>query len=214
MRFRSGRPFRRPGRMRFGPPLFGPLSLLGAALMPLLMEANRLFAAGQYSEAARLFAQLAEQAETNGNLRRAANLHLEGARSWLLANDGQAAVAQARAALQLFQQIGRVGRAAAVYQRVVAELRARGMNAEADALERDFRAQFSDAVPMAGPASGPAPSRGRLPAKCPQCGGPVRSDEVEWIDDHSASACTAAVSSRPGKATRHKVSAAQICRPQ
>ena len=185
MRFRLGRPFRRPGLMRFGPPPFGPRSALGAALMPLLMEANRLFAAGQYGEAARLFAQLAEKAEANSNLQRAAHLHLEAARSWLMANDGQAALEHARAALQLFLHIGRVGRAETVYQRIVRELRARGMNAGADVLERDLRAQLGEAAPTPAPAS-IAASRGRLPGKCPQCGGPVRGDEVEWIDDHSA----------------------------
>lgn len=25
-----------------------------------------------------------------------------------------------------------------------------------------------------------------LPAKCPSCGGPIRSDEVNWIDPYSA----------------------------
>lgn len=33
-------------------------------------------------------------------------------------------------------------------------------------------------------ASQPIPGS-RLPADCPRCGAPVRSDEVEWIDDTS-----------------------------
>lgn len=186
MRFRPGRPFRRPGPMRFGPPLFGPRSALGAALLPLLIEANRLSAAGQPADAAQLFDQLAVKAEAHGHLRRAAHLHLEAARRLLMAGDAHAATSPARAAMQLFTQIGRFGRAEAIYQRIVHELRARGANAEADALERDLRSQFGEAAPMPAPGSSPPPSRSRLPAQCPQCGGPVRSDEVEWIGDHSA----------------------------
>jgi len=186
MRFRTGRPFRRRGPMRFGPPLFGPRSALGAALLPRLIEAHRLFAAGQPAEAARLFAQLADKAEADDNLQRAAQMHLEAARSLLMVNDGQAAVAHVRAALPLFLQVGRIGQAEAVYQRTVHELRARGMKAEADALEHDRRSEFSQAAPTPAPGFTPSPARDRLPAKCPQCGGPVRGDEVEWIDDHSA----------------------------
>jgi tetratricopeptide (TPR) repeat protein len=178
MRFRPGRPFRRPG-----PALFGARFALGAGLLPVLMEANRLFAAGQPAEAAQLFIQLAEKAEANGNLRRAARLYLEATRSLLQAGDTQSALAHARTALQLFTQIGNFGRAEAVYQHILRELRARGLTAEADALERHLQEQFGEATDAPEPA--PAP-RGRLPAKCPQCGGPVRSDEVDWIDEHSA----------------------------
>ena len=32
------------------------------------------------------------------------------------------------------------------------------------------------------PAAAPAPA-GRLPAQCPQCGGPIHPDEVEWVQD-------------------------------
>ena len=180
MRFRPGRPFRRPGQMRIDPPLFGPRFALGAALLPLLMEANRLFAAGQPADAAQLFIELAEKAEANGNLRRAANLRLEATRSLIMAGNNQAALAQARAATQWFAQAGLFGRAEAVYRRIVGELRARGLTVEADALERDLRAQFGS-MPPAAEAPHPAARRGHLPARCPQCGGPVRSDEVEWI---------------------------------
>ena len=38
-------------------------------------------------------------------------------------------------------------------------------------------------------ASTAAEAPPRLPAECPNCAGPVRSDEVEWIDAVSA-ACT------------------------
>jgi hypothetical protein len=154
--------------------------------MPLLAEANRLLAAGQPAEAARLFADLAEKAQANGNLQRAAHLHLQAARGLLAINDLQPALSHARAAMQLFTQAGQFGRADAIYQRLVSELRARGMAAEAETLERDLRSQFGEAATTPSPASGPAPARGRLPAQCPQCGGPVRGDEVEWIDDHSA----------------------------
>ncbi len=174
MRFRTGRPFRRRGPMRFGPPLFGPRSALGAALLPLLIEAHRLFAAGQPAEAARLFAQLAEKAEADDNLQRAAQMHLEAARSLLMVNDGQAAVMHARAALQLFLQLGRIGQAEAVYQRTVRELRARNEGRSGRARARpalrvqpggpNARARFH---PLAGarPSSGQGPAMRRAGAR-------------------------------------------------
>jgi hypothetical protein len=181
MPFRPRRPFRRPGPRRFGPALFGP----GAALLQTLIEANQLLTSGQPAEAARLYHDLAGTAEANGNLRRAANLRLEAARGSLAAGDAPAALAHARAALQLFARAGQFGRADTIYHRLLAEMRTRGLNAEAEALERDVQALFGhETTPAAGEAA--APARGRLPARCPQCGGPLRSDEVDWIDAHSA----------------------------
>jgi hypothetical protein len=36
------------------------------------------------------------------------------------------------------------------------------------------------------PAAPAGPSHAKLPAKCPQCGGNVLPDEIEWVDEHSA----------------------------
>ncbi len=154
----------------------------------MLGEANRLLEAGHIAEAAPLFAQLAQQAESQGMPRRAAELHLQAARSLMQIGNPQPALAHVHAALNLFTGLGLTGKAQAVYQRIVHDLRAADMHAEADQLERDFQAQSGLAQADTGEGFGsPAPQpRGRLPAKCPRCGGPVRSDEVEWIDEHSA----------------------------
>jgi hypothetical protein len=70
------------------------------------------------------------------------------------------------------------------------ELRERGHEAEAQLLHDKLDARLSEAgvVPgelRAGAAAPPTPRR-ELPAQCDACLGPVRSDDVEWIDDTSA----------------------------
>jgi hypothetical protein len=72
------------------------------------------------------------------------------------------------------------------------ELRAHGHEAEATGLRAKLEARLDelglalpDVANIAASATPPAPGR-ELPAECRACLGPVRSDEVEWIDDSSA----------------------------
>jgi uncharacterized Zn-finger protein len=69
--------------------------------------------------------------------------------------------------------------------RSVAELNARGLTNEAKQIE-DFLKKTLPAgfVPAARTeAEKPRPV---LPTACPGCGGPLRSDEVEWADEVTA----------------------------
>ena len=188
MRFQPGRPFRRPGRMRVGPRLFGTGSLLGAALLGILGDAHRLFESGQPAEAAPLFARLAQEAEAQGRARLAANLHLQAARSLMAVGRGPEALAHASAGLNIFIRLGMIPRARRAYRTFTRELLDRGMAAEASQLEHDLQAQTGplEVGDMEDAGAQPTWPRGRLPARCPHCGGAVRSDEVEWIDEHSA----------------------------
>ncbi|HNM37342.1 MAG TPA: hypothetical protein PKI33_09770, partial [Anaerolineales bacterium] len=68
-------------------------------------------------------------------------------------------------------------------ERIVAELRERGLNAEAEEVASVLR---NNAQTSAGKEA-PAPQkRAVLPTHCPSCGAAVRPDEVEWLDDVTA----------------------------
>jgi hypothetical protein len=167
--------------MRLGPRLSGPRSLLGAALLGQLAQANDLLASGQVAAAAPVFAELARAAEAAGMPQRAAHLHVQAARSLIQQGDAPHALAHARAALGLFDVLGLTTKANAMRARIIQELQARGFHAEAAQLAQPPSAQ--DAGWAADEVEAP---RGRLPARCASCGAAVRSDEVEWIDAVSA----------------------------
>jgi len=154
---------------------------LRAAALRLLDRAHRLMGTGQAAEAAPLFAELAQGAENHGMPARAAQLHLQTARA--LGQSGARAdlLAPALRAVSLLAASGDLELLSVVGPRFVQELRGQGFVAEADQVQQAVNTALGGA-----PASGAPASPARLPAMCPQCGGPVRGDEVEWIDDNSA----------------------------
>jgi hypothetical protein len=154
---------------------------LEAALLARLSEANRLLAAGQAAQAAGIFDQLARAVEAGGRPRQAANLHARAAHAFADAAAESAALEHARAALRLFRQNAMSQRFAQFSGNIVRKFQARGMASAAEALQREFSLP---AVPP--PDAAPAAASVRLPGACPKCGAPVRSDEVDWIDSHSA----------------------------
>ena len=181
MRFRPGRPFRRPAPLR----PFGPRRPLAAAALRQLETANQLVAAGRFAEAAPIFAQLANGAEANNMPRRAAQLHLQAARCLVELRDGPNMLRHVSAGLTLLINLGLLEQAQRRYSRVIQELHTRGMQSEAEALQRQFQEQLgSPEVDLGQPAPSPVTAQGkprRLPAKCSGCGAPVRPDEVDWI---------------------------------
>lgn len=186
MRFRPGRPFRRPGPL--GP--FGPRRPLAPVALQKLEEANRLLAVGRFAEAAPIFAQLAQGAEANSMPRRAAQFHFQAARCLVEVRDGPNILTHVRAGLTLLINLGLLEPAQLRYSRFIQELRARGLQTEADDLQRQFQPQLgAPETNLAANAPSPLTAQGkprRLPAKCPSCGGPVRADEVDWITPDSA----------------------------
>lgn len=178
MRFRPNRPAR-PRRRG------GLIATLGAALMPQLLEANRQHAAGAWPEAAHSYGELAQQAAHAGQYKRAVQLHLRAGEAYAAAGDGQRALAEARSALAWLKRLGRDRRAGQLGWRIVDGLRGAGLTAEAEALAHEL----ASAVGQPDVRPPDAEPRGRLPAHCPQCAAPVRSDDVDWIDAHSAE-CT------------------------
>ncbi len=156
----------------------------GQNALDTLAAAHQLLLENKPVEAAALFAQLAQRAEKNDHLRRAANLHAQAAHAYVNGKQEQAALAQGRRALTLFAQLGMSERTTNFHANLTRRMRAKGMQVSADTLDGEFGGQVSALEGQTPQAS--ANPRGRLPSNCPQCGGPLRGDEVDWIDARSA----------------------------
>jgi len=73
-------------------------------------------------------------------------------------------------------------------QRTVAFLTERGLAKEAQEISEYLKATLPP-VPVGGFGPQAAPrerAKPRLPTTCPGCGGPIRADEVEWVDEATA----------------------------
>lgn len=143
-------------------------------------EAQRLMANGQFVEAANLFAQLSNEAVAHGFIRPAGFLAVQAARAFAQAKHGDAALVQAKRALDIILNAGRPQQAARLMPQAIAFLRAQGFSTQAAALEKEATQRLS-AIGLSLQPIGLATNRS-VPATCPQCAGPLRADEAEWID--------------------------------
>lgn len=169
--------FRRRRRMERIPPV----------LLRMLAEANRLAEAGDHLGAAKIFDRLAQGAQERDHPRYAANLYARTAHAYVAGGDQSAALAAARTALHGFIQLQMPERLFPFYGNLTHKMREAGMEEAAAALEQEFGGEverLSVSAPM--PSKAEEAFRGRLPARCSQCGAPLRSDEVEWIDAQRA----------------------------
>ncbi len=167
-------------------------SPLGPDLLQVLQQANQLMANNQPAVAAPLFAQLAAQMEAANHPRRAANLHARAAHAFADSQAGQAALGQARSALNLFISNHMVLRAPTFFSNITRKLNNHGMQNAARALQQEYggrlRGPLQRRPGMAGaaPAAPAAPQHGTLPTSCPKCGGPVHGAEANWVDNNTA----------------------------
>ena len=168
MRRRFGRPIRR---------LFAP------DIPPLLQRANQMLSANDYSAAADAYEQLARAAEARGR-RRAAFFYVQAGRCKAMAGKAADGVQDLERGLGLFAMRGRERKALDVGSRIIAELNARGLKTEAQQVS-DYLHEIAPGFqgPLEPP---PAVKRPALPTHCPGCGAPLRPDEVEWLDDATA----------------------------
>lgn len=147
-----------------------------------IARAHRLLEEGQPGQAAAIFSQLATGLSGRARPRQAGNLHAKAAHAFIDAGDARQALEQARLALGLFKHFGLLlPRAAQFKTRVIEHMRAKGMTAEADALDKEYHLPMVPVQQTTGQRQ-----QARLPAAYPKCGAPVRYDEVEWIDALSA----------------------------
>jgi hypothetical protein len=156
---------------------------LRSEVHPLLMKANELATAGRYAEAASLYEQLARGAQARG-IPRDAQLFLQAGRCHILSGQTQQGMVDFKQGLSILAQRGEVQRLQNLGQRIQEELKARGLQEEAAEIASLLTGSPVSTLPTGAPTEAP-PAR-LLPTSCPSCGGPVRSDEVEWVDDASA----------------------------
>jgi hypothetical protein len=156
---------------------------------PLLIEANRRFAAGDYAGAAVLYEQLALSARRPRN---AAHLLVEAGRAHLLAGQVGQAMPFFRRGLGLLAGRRRWRTVHRLGMRVIQDLRECGHSQQANEISSWLDGQPAPELDQGEPgqplASQPAASaapmpRPRLPTKCPSCGGTVDPSDIEWVDE-------------------------------
>lgn len=151
---------------------------------PVLQRAHELMTAGDYAGAAVAFEKLAQSAEEN-NGQRAPFLFLQAARARILQGQTLAGMAHFKHGIQLLSQTGRYNQVYRVGQRIIQELRMRGLDKEA----REIAALVGSNTPAIADMPterGPDMSTIILPTHCTSCGGPIRASEVEWTDARTA----------------------------
>ena len=156
---------------------------------PMLRRANELMASGNYPAAAEAFETLARAAEARKGPK-AGHLFLQAGRARILAGQKDIGVGHLKHGLDLMARMGMQGQLFMSGNRVVNDLNQAGMTAESQEiaawLKTVLPAGIGTAASTAPAASSPQAKKPILPTHCPGCGGPVRADEVDWLDDVTA----------------------------
>ncbi|MBV6394754.1 MAG: hypothetical protein HFACDABA_00321 [Anaerolineales bacterium] len=150
---------------------------------PLLRRAHEFMAAGNYAAAAEAFETLARAGEARQHPK-TGQMYLQAGRARILAGQKSAGFQHLKAGLDALQRMGLRGQLFHAGQRVTAELNQHGMTAEAQELSQWLQTNIPAGMT---PAPVPSPAkRPILPTHCPGCGGPLRADDVEWLDEVTA----------------------------
>jgi tetratricopeptide (TPR) repeat protein len=178
------RPLRRPIRRAILRRAARPPRPAARQALRRIREANALLARGEYAKAALIFEELANKAADRG-IERTPNLALQSARAWLEAGETERAMQMIRMALEFMHRTGQLRKLHHMSGRILSELRSHGLTKEAAAIEAEIKEMLAGVdISQFQPVQVGKPAN--LPAQCPQCGGNVRRDEVEWIDATSA----------------------------
>lgn len=167
----------RRGAMRRG--------MLKPNVPPLLRKAHQMMANGNYAGAAEAFEQLGRAGEARQHPK-AGDMFLQGGRARLMASQIPAGMTDLKQGLTLLTSLGMTQRAAQVAQRAVAELNQRGLSAEAQELATWSKSAGNPSSAGTEAMSSTSAKRPLLPTSCPECGGPIRADDVDWIDEATA----------------------------
>lgn len=157
----------------------------GSPDIPLVLQrANELMERGNYTEAAIAFEKLAQGAEMRMGPR-APFLFIQAGHARVMLEQTAIGVGYFRRGLELFASSGRYHQLYRVGGRIARDLRARGLEKEAQEISSLVQSNIP-AISESPTQRGPDPARVALPTHCRSCGGPIRSDEVEWIDSVTA----------------------------
>jgi hypothetical protein len=152
--------------------------------MSQLQCANQLLASGQPDKAASIFQQLARELQASQHPRKAANLHAMAAYAFASAKEEAQTLQQAQMALRFFLRLQMMPRAAQFYGNILEKMNKDNMYVSVGELEKEFGNALAN-VPIQS-RGGPQQGSRHLPTSCPKCGAPLRSDEIEWIDQITA----------------------------
>ena len=153
---------------------------LAQEVPPILQEAIFAFDKGEYGRAGELFEQIAGTAAARGGPR-APMSYLQAGRARILAGQIALGMPSLKRGLELLEQRGHLPRLHRAGQRVIAELKERGLQREASEMESWLGTALPSAPEFDEPSKRPV-----LPTHCPSCGAALRPDEVEWLDDLTA----------------------------
>jgi len=147
---------------------------------PALQRAHELMELGNYAEAAIAFENLAHKVEERMGPR-APILFLQAGSASIQLKQNISGMGHLRHGLELFAASGRYHQLYRAGTRIIRELKTRGMEKEAQEITNLINRHIP-AISESPTQRGPDPVRVALPTHCRSCGGPVRSDEVDWID--------------------------------
>lgn len=165
------RPFRRPFRRS------GPLRI-----PPELQYANELMDAGHHTQAAIAFEKISRRADTRHGPR-APIFHLRAGHAYFLSGDAESGMPHLQKGLRSIAAQGKWDALQRFGQRAIDQLNELGFPAQAQEISN----YFSETLPENSASTQPKPLQTpTLPTQCPGCGGPVRTDEVSWIDQLTA----------------------------
>jgi len=137
---------------------------------------------GDHASAAAIFEQLARGAHDRGRLQHAPNLYLQAARANLLAGNAAQGKELVKLSLGILAELQRWPALRRFGQRIVDELQQFGQPEFAAEISAWLTETLPESVGMES-HPGEQPRRGILPLKCPFCGGVLRPDEIEMLDE-------------------------------
>jgi len=139
--------------------------------------------AGEYRDAAEQFESIGRVAESRGGPR-APQFYLQAGRARILAGHNEAGLAHLKHGLSLLAAYANWQRLHQMGSRTIDELNQRGMTAEANEISDYLKATLPRN--FSAPVDAISAQKPILPTHCPSCGGVVRPDEVDWLDDITA----------------------------
>ena len=163
---------------------------LGPMPHPMLQRANELMAINDFAGAALAYEELAQAAKARMGPA-APHLYLQAGRARILAGQVPVGIVHIKQALSLFVERGEWEKFYRNRRRAVAELYRLELGEEANKLSSFLSDKIPDGMEEASQVGSIVTGRVErrkaiLPAKCQGCGAPLRSDEVEWVDEVSA----------------------------
>lgn len=153
----------------------------------ILQHAHHLMENEEYAQAAKIFERLAYGARQRGMLRQAPRLFLQAGQAYLLSKNTEKGSELIWKSLKMLAHARRWPALQRTGQRVTGELIEHGYPELAQEIERWLQETLPENIEdIRQPGRFRQAKPPQLPLKCPSCGGPIRSDEVEWADATTA----------------------------